>query len=58
VVFTADEAARLLKSLTGEKWLMVSLLYGAGLWLLECLRLRVYVIEFDQRQTLERNGKG
>jgi integrase len=58
VVLTADEAARSLKSFSGEKWLMVSLLYGAGLRLLECLRLRVHDIEFDRRQILLRNGKG
>jgi site-specific recombinase XerD len=57
VVLTADEAARLLKRLSGEKWLTAILHYGAGLWLLECLRLRVYVIEFDRRQILVCNAK-
>ncbi len=57
VVLTADEAARLRKRLSGEKWLMASLLYGAGLRLLECLRLRVHDIEFDRREILVRNGK-
>jgi integron integrase len=58
VVLTADEAGRLLKRLSGEKWLMASLLYGSGLRLLECLRLRVHDVEFDRRQIMVRNGKG
>lgn len=57
VVLTADEAARLLKRLSGEKWLMASLLYGTGLRLLECLRLRVHDIEFDRRRFLVCNAK-
>jgi integrase len=35
-----------LPGLTGEKWLMASLMYGAGLRLMECLRLRVQDIDF------------
>ncbi len=58
VVLTNDEVARLLKKLHGDKWLMASLLYGSGLRLLECLRLRVQDIEFDRKQILVRNGKG
>jgi integron integrase len=58
VVLSVDEAGRLLDNLSGEKWVMASLLYGAGLRLLECLRLRVHDIEFDRRQILVRNGKG
>jgi site-specific recombinase XerD len=48
VVLTFDEVSRLLGKLSGEKWLMASLLYGAGLRLLECLRLRVHDVEFDR----------
>lgn len=40
-VLTADEAQRLLSHMRGPKLLMASLLYGAGLRLRECLRLRV-----------------
>jgi len=57
VVLNADEAARLRKRFSGEKWLMASLLYGDGLRLLECLRLRVHDIEFDRREILVRNSK-
>ncbi|MCU7927387.1 MAG: integron integrase [Candidatus Thiodiazotropha sp. (ex Dulcina madagascariensis)] len=58
VVLSAEEVDGLLKKLSGTQWLMASLLYGSGLRLLECLRLRVHDIEFDRRQILVRNGKG
>jgi integron integrase len=58
VVLTDTEVARLLKQLNGPKHLMASLLYGSGLRLLECLRLRVQDIEFDRRQIMVRSGKG
>lgn len=37
---------------------MASLLYGAGLRLIECVRLRVCDIDFDYKQIIARNGKG
>jgi integron integrase len=58
VVLSADEVKALLQQLSGPKWLMASLLYGAGLRLLECLRLRIHDIDFGMRQILVRNGKG
>ena len=45
-VLTADEARQLLAKLRGTKWLMASLLYGAGLRLRECLKLRVKDLDF------------
>jgi integron integrase len=58
VVLTYTEVKMLLDQLSGTKWLMASLLYGSGLRLLECLRLRVHDIDFDMRQVMVRNGKG
>jgi integron integrase len=58
VVLTTAEVDLLLRQLSGIKWLMASLLYGSGLRLLECLRLRVQDIEFEKQQIMVRNGKG
>jgi integron integrase len=58
VVLSVDEVGKLLNKLSGDKRLMASLLYGSGLRLLECMRLRVHDIEFDRRQIMVRNGKG
>lgn len=58
VVMTRDEVSAVLGRLSGEKWLMASLMYGAGLRLTECLRLRVQDIDFSANQILVRDGKG
>lgn len=57
-VLTREEARRLLACVRGTKWLMASLLYGAGLRLRECLKLRVKDIDFGYAQILVRGGKG
>ena len=57
-VLSRMEVERLLGCMQGTKWLMASLLYGAGLRLRECLKLRVKDLDFDYRQVLVRDGKG
>lgn len=58
VVLSREEVSALLGQLQGTHWLMASLLYGAGLRLMECLRLRVKDVDFAYRQILVRDGKG
>ncbi|MFH1008569.1 MAG: integron integrase [Candidatus Latescibacterota bacterium] len=58
VVFTKDEVRSVLRRLDGSKWLMGQLLYGCGLRLMECVRLRVKDIDFGYKQITVRDGKG
>jgi len=58
VVLTTEEVIRLLSQLKEAQWLMASLLYGSGLRLLECLRLRVKDLDFQHRAICVRAGKG
>ncbi|MBI2357583.1 MAG: integron integrase, partial [Deltaproteobacteria bacterium] len=58
VVLTKEEVQRLLACLEGTPWLMAMLLYGAGLRLMECCRLRVKDIDFSSNQIVVRAGKG
>jgi integron integrase len=58
VVLTRPEVKALLGALEGVHWIMASLLYSAGLRLLECLRLRVKDIDFASCQILLREGMG
>ncbi|MBI4708360.1 MAG: integron integrase [Candidatus Omnitrophica bacterium] len=58
VVLAREEADRLLKALQGTYSLMAGLLYGSGLRLMECVRLRVKDIDFAQNQIIVRDGKG
>ncbi|MER2555309.1 MAG: integron integrase [Thauera sp.] len=58
VVLTQGEVGRLLENIEGTYHLMASLLYGTGMRLMECLRLRVKDVDFDYRQIMVRDGKG
>lgn len=58
VVLTASEVKSVLNRLDGTLWLMASLLYGGGLRLMECVRLRVKDVDFEMRQVTVREGKG
>jgi integrase len=57
-VVTRPEVKAMLGALEGIHWIIASLLYGAGLRLLECLRLRVQDMDFAGDQILLREGKG
>lgn len=57
-VLTVEEVKRVLVEMSGTHHLMASLLYGAGLRLMECVRLRVKDLDFDYRQIIVRDGKG
>lgn len=58
VVMTAEETRDVLAQLNGVYWLIGQLLYGSGLRLMECLRLRVQDVDFEYRQIIVRDGKG
>jgi integron integrase len=58
VVFTAQEAHMVLSKLNGPARLMANLLYGCGLRLNECVRLRVKDIDFGYLQITVRDAKG
>ena len=58
VVLTREEVAAVLRNLDGTHWLAACLLYGSGLRLMECIRLRVKDIDFDHRAIFVRSGKG
>jgi integron integrase len=58
VVLSRDEVSRILRHLIGRMWVIVGLLYGAGLRLQECLELRVKDVDFDLREIVVRRGKG
>jgi len=58
VVLSMDETRALLRELKGAKHLMGALMYGSGLRLMECIRLRVQDVDFECNRILVRGGKG
>lgn len=58
VVLNRDEIQAILMRLSGTPHLIASLLYGTGMRIMECLRLRVQDVDFKRREILIRDGKG
>jgi integron integrase len=58
VVLSRGEVTLLLRQLSGRDWLMASLLYGSGLRLMECLRLRIKDVDMACNEITVREGKG
>src|SRR5215470_20097667 len=58
VVLTREEVKALLNNLKGEQRLIAVLMYGTGMRLMECLRLRVKDIDFGSGEITIREGKG
>ncbi len=58
VVLERSEVARLLRGIDGTQHLMAALLYGTGMRLMECVRLRVQDVDFSYHQIVVRDGKG
>ena len=58
VVLSREEVDRMLALLDGQLWLMAALLYGTGMRLMECVRLRVKDVDFGRAEICVRNGKG
>ena len=58
VVMSSAEIQRLLSSMTGKYQLMAGLMYGTGMRIMECMRLRVKDVDFDYQQIIVRDGKG
>lgn len=57
-VLSREEVARMLSALDGQAWLMAALLYGTGMRLMECLRLRLKDVDFSRNEIVVRDGKG
>lgn len=58
VVMTREEVRAVLDEMQGDQRLMASLMYGTGMRLMECLRLRVQDIDFSRNEIMVRDGKG
>jgi len=57
-VMTREETFNLIRSMHGTHQLMAKLIYGSGLRVMECIRLRVKDIDFAMNQIIVRDGKG
>ncbi len=57
-VLSREEARLVISKMTGTYKLMTQIMYGSGLRLMECLRLRVKDIDFGNHQIIVRDGKG
>ena len=58
VVLSKAEVRKIIRNLSGVKKIIVMIMYGSGLRLMECLRLRVKDIDFSLNQIIVRDGKG
>ena len=58
VVLTREEVSKLINALSGTQKIIGMLLYGAGLRLMECIRLRIKDIDFARNQIVIRPIKG
>ena len=58
VVLTREETARVIALMSGVHQLIVKLLYGSGLRITECIRLRVQDVDLEMKALTVRNGKG
>jgi len=58
VVFTRDEVTAIMDHLRDTYWIMAALMYGSGLRLMECCRLRIKDIDFGGQYISVRDGKG
>ncbi|MFI4959704.1 MAG: integron integrase, partial [Lysobacterales bacterium] len=57
-VLSCTEIQTLLAQMEGRPWLLASLLYGTGMRLMECMRLRVKDVDFARNEITVRDGKG
>ena len=57
-VLTHAEAMQIIGRMRGASRLMAKIMYGSGLRVMECMRLRVKDLDFDNRQIVVRGGKG
>ena len=57
-VLSRQEVGRVLDAMTGTHGLMARLLYGTGIRLMECVRLRIKDVDFDRNEITIRRGKG